>query len=86
MQYWSIYEHQITHTHAASCIHAAEQRQPMLLSHSACHPSMQAAHWLLPLGNLHEKKEKQGKKAKAIGLLRLLIVFASERTSGSIDS
>lgn len=43
---------------------------------------MQAAHGLLPLGNLHEKKEKQGKKAKAIGLLGLLIVFASERTNG----
>jgi hypothetical protein len=54
----------------------------MFLPNSACHPSMQAAHGLLPLGNLHEKKEKQGKKAKAIGLLGLLIVFASERTNG----
>ena len=49
MQYWSIYGDQIAHTHAAACIHEAEQRQPMLLSTSACRPSMQAAHWLLPL-------------------------------------
>ena len=58
----------------------------MFVPVSASHRHMHVAHRQGPLWNLHEKKEKQGKKAKAIGLLGLLIVFASERTNDSIDS
>lgn len=74
------------HASTPPCIHQGEQQQAMFLHMHVSQPCMQAAHGQGPLWNLHEKKKKQGKKAQAIGLLGLLIVFASERTNDSIDS
>lgn len=78
--------YQTGHAPTPQFTHQCEQQHTMFLHMHASHPCMQAAHGQGPLWNLHEKKKKQGKKAKAIGLLGLLIVFASERTNESIDS